>query len=119
MLEKKMGYQLHNCDVFVSVAGGLKISEPAVDLGVLMAIGSSFCNRPIDPETVVLGEVGLGGEVRGVPRIENRIREAIHMGFRRCVCPKRNLKGISSDLSQKISLIGVESVEEAIRELLN
>lgn len=119
VLEKKMGYQLHNCDVFVSVAGGLKISEPAVDLGVLMAIGSSFCNRPINPETVVLGEVGLGGEVRGVPRIENRIREAIHMGFRRCVCPKRNLKGISPDLAQKISLIGVESVEEAINVLLN
>ena len=118
VLEKKMGYQLHNCDVFVSIAGGLKIFEPAIDLGVLMAIGSSFCNRPIDPETVVLGEVGLGGEVRGVPRIENRIREAIHMGFRRCLCPKRNLKGISSDLSQKIRLIGVEIVEEAIRELL-
>ncbi len=119
VLEKKMGYRMHNCDVFVSVAGGLKISEPAVDLGVLMAIGSSFCNRPIDPETVILGEVGLGGEVRGVPRIENRIREAIHMGFRRCLCPKRNLKGISPDLSQKISLIGVDVVEEAIRELLN
>jgi DNA repair protein RadA/Sms len=119
VLEKKMGYQLHHCDVFVSVAGGLKIFEPAIDLGILMAIGSSFCNRPIDPETVVLGEVGLGGEVRGVPRIENRIREAIHMGFRRCLLPKRNLKGLASDLTQKISLIGVDVVEEAIRELLN
>lgn len=119
VLEKKMGYQLHHCDVFVSVAGGLKISEPAIDLGILMAIGSSFCNRPIDPETVVLGEVGLGGEVRGVPRVENRIREAIHMGFRRCLMPKRNLKGLAPDLSKKISLIGVEVVEEAIRELLS
>lgn len=118
VLEKKMGYQLHHSDVFVSVAGGLKIFEPAVDLGVLMAIGSSFCNRPIDPDTVVLGEVGLGGEVRGVPRIENRIREAIHMGFRRCLCPKRNLKGISPDLSQKIAFVGVETVEDAIYELL-
>lgn len=119
VLEKKMGYQLHHCDVFVSVAGGLKISEPAIDLGILMAIGSSFCNRPIDAETVVLGEVGLGGEVRGVPRIENRIREAIHMGFRRCLLPKRNLKGLAPDLAKKISLIGVEVVEEAIRELLS
>jgi DNA repair protein RadA/Sms len=119
VLEKKMGYQLHHCDVFVSIAGGLKISEPAIDLGILMAIGSSFCNRPIDPETVVLGEVGLGGEVRGVPRIENRIREAIHMGFRRCLLPKRNLKGLAPDLAKKISLIGVEVVEEAIRELLS
>ena len=119
VLEKRMGYQLHHCDVFVSVAGGLKIFEPAVDLGILMAIGSSFCNRPIDSTTVVLGEVGLGGEVRGVPRIENRIREAIHMGFRRCILPKRNLKGLPPELSQKISLIGVDVVEEAVRELLN
>ncbi len=119
VLEKKMGYQLHNCDVFVSVAGGMKITEPAIDLGIIVAIGSSFCNRPIDPETVVLGEVGLGGEVRGVPRIENRIREAIHMGFRRCLIPKRNLKGLPPDLSQKISLVGIDVVEEAIRELFN
>jgi DNA repair protein RadA/Sms len=119
VLEKKMGYQLHHCDVFVSIAGGMKIVEPAIDLGVLLAIGSSFCNRRIDPETVVLGEVGLGGEVRGVPRIENRLREAIHMGFRRCLLPKRNLKGLSSDLAKKISLVGVDVVEEAIRELLN
>lgn len=119
VLEKKMGYQLHNRDVFVSIAGGLKIVEPAIDLGVLLAIASSFCNRPIDPETVVLGEVGLGGEVRGVPRIETRIREAIHMGFKRCLLPKRNLKGLDPDLCKKISLIGIDSVEEAIRELLH
>jgi DNA repair protein RadA/Sms len=118
VLEKKMGYQLHNCDVFVSIAGGLKIVEPAIDLGILMAISSSFCNRPIDPETVVLGEVGLSGEVRGVPRIENRIREAIHMGFRRVLLPKRNLKGLDPDLCKKISLIGISVVEEAVRELL-
>ncbi len=119
VLEKKMGYQLRNCDVFVSVAGGLKIIEPAIDLGILMAIGSSFCNRPIDSETVILGEVGLGGEVRGVPRIETRIKEAIHMGFKRCVCPKRNLKSLSSELQKKIRLVGVDVVEEAVRELLN
>lgn len=118
VLEKKMGYSLHNSDVFVSVAGGLKIVEPAIDLGVLIAIASSFCNRPIDSDTVILGEVGLGGEVRGVPRIENRIREAIHMGFKKGVCPKRNLKGISSDLRGKIRLSGVDLVEEAVRELL-
>jgi DNA repair protein RadA/Sms len=119
VLEKKMGYQLRNCDVFVSVAGGLKIIEPAIDLGILMAIGSSFCNRPIDSETVILGEVGLGGEVRGVPRIETRIKEAIHMGFKRCVCPTRNLKSLSPDLQKKIRLVGVDVVEEAVRELLN
>jgi len=118
VLEKRMGYQLHHCDVFVSVAGGLKISEPAIDLGVIIAIGSSFCSKPIDPETCVIGEVGLGGEVRGVPRIENRIREAIHMGFKRCFLPKRNLKGLSSELTSKIALVGVDVVEDAIRGLI-
>jgi DNA repair protein RadA/Sms len=119
VLEKRMGYQLHHCDVFVSVAGGLKISEPAIDLGVIIAIASSFCNKPIDPETCVIGEVGLGGEVRGVPRIENRIREAIHMGFKRCFLPKRNNKGLSSELAKKIALIGVDVVEDAIRGLIS
>lgn len=118
VLEKRIGYQLHKCDVFVSVAGGMKILEPAIDLGILMAISSSYCNKPIDPETVIIGEVGLGGEVRGVPRIENRIKEAIHMGFRRCLLPKRNLKGISAELSKKIQLIGVDVVEEAVDELI-
>lgn len=119
VLEKKMGYQLHHCDVFVSVAGGMKIVEPAIDLGILMAIASSFCNRPIDSEAVVIGEVGLGGEVRSVPRIESRIKEAIHMGFRHCILPKRNLKGLSEDLFRKISLNGIESVEEAVNALVH
>lgn len=118
VLEKRMGYQLHHCDVFVSVAGGLKIVEPAIDLGLLIAIASSFCNKPIDSETVMVGEVGLGGEVRSVPRIENRVREATHMGFSRCIIPKRNLKAIGIDLTKKISLVGVEMVEEAIHELI-
>lgn len=118
VLEKRCGYQLHNCDVFVSVAGGLKIVEPAIDLGVLMAISSSFCNKPIDPETVVIGEVGLGGEVRGVPRVETRIREAIHMGFSRCIVPKRNTKGLPPSLTEKIAITGISFVEEAIHELI-
>ncbi|MBS0621132.1 MAG: DNA repair protein RadA [Verrucomicrobia bacterium] len=118
VLEKRMGYQLHHSDVFVSVAGGMKISEPAIDLGVLLAIASSFSNRAIDPDTVIIGEVGLCGEVRGVPRIENRIREAIHMGFRRCYLPKRNLKGLPPQLLQKIQITGVDVVEEAIHAVI-
>lgn len=118
VLEKRMGYQLHNCDVFVSIAGGMRITEPAIDLGILIAIASSYCNQSIDPETVVIGEVGLGGEVRGVPRIETRIREAIHMGFRKCLLPKRNAKGIAAEITEKIQLVGVELVEEAIHALI-
>ncbi len=115
VLEKRMGYSLHNCDVFVSVAGGIKITEPAVDLGILMTIASSFCNRPIDPDTVVIGEVGLGGEVRSVPRIEARLKEAAHLGFRQAVIPKRNMAGLSE---KKLVLHGVDVVEEAIRVLI-
>lgn len=118
VLEKKMDYRLYNCDIFVSITGGLKIFEPASDLGVILAIASSFCNRCIDPSTAVVGEVGLGGEVRAVSRIENRIREVIHMGFGRCMIPKHNLKGISPDLLHKIHLTQVEVVEDAIHALM-
>lgn len=118
VLEKRLGYTLHHCDIFVSVAGGMRIFETAADLGILMAISSSFSNRPIDQETIVIGEVGLGGEVRGVPRIDARLKEAIHMGFQRCIFPKRNLKEVSPDLLQKISTHAVEFVEEATDVLI-
>ncbi len=119
VLEKRMGYSLHNCDVFVSVAGGIRIVEPAIGLGVLLAIASSFSNRPIGPETILVGEVGLGGEVRSVPRIEARLREAIHLGFSRAILPKRNLQGLPSEITQKIALIGIEFVEDAIHALVS
>jgi DNA repair protein RadA/Sms len=98
----------------------MHVDEPAVDLGVLMAIASSFCNRSFDASTVVIGEVGLGGEVRGVLRIESRIKEAIQMGFKRCIIPKRNLKGLNNhDNSTKIHIQSVEWVDDAIHELLH
>lgn len=118
VLEKRVGYLLHHSDVFVALAGGLKIVEPAIDLGIILAIASSFTNRPIPADVIVVGEVGLGGEVRGVSRIETRLKEAIHMGFKRCILPKKNLKGISPALTDKIQLIGVELVDQAIREIL-
>lgn len=119
VLEKRVGYQLHNCDVFVALAGGLKIVEPAIDLGILLAIASSFANRFLPNDLVVLGEVGLGGEVRPVSRIETRLKEAIHMGFKRCILPKRNLKGISSSLQDKIVLVGVDLVDAAIQSVFS
>lgn len=114
VLEKRVGYQLHKCDVFVSVAGGLRITEPGIDLGILLAAASSMRNRRIDPDMAVMGEVGLGGEIRSVPRVESRLKEAIHMGFKRCIIPKRNLKGIPEEMTKKIQIIGVEMVDEAI-----
>lgn len=118
VLEKRMGYSLYNCDVFVSIAGGMKIREPAIDLGILMSIASSFCNRPLDSKTVIMGEVGLSGEVRRIPRIEARIKEAINLGFSTCVLPKKNLKSLKQKFNQKIRLLGVDTVDEAIHELI-
>lgn len=117
VLEKRMGFQLHNKDVFVSIAGGLKIIEPAIDLAIIMAISSSFSNRPLHTKTVFIGEIGLGGEVRSVPRIEKRLKETIAMGFTTCVLPKRNMRGLPKTLTEKISLRGIEYLEEAITNL--
>jgi DNA repair protein RadA/Sms len=119
VLEKRMGYQLFRCDVFVSIAGGVKILEPAIDLGILISIASSLRNRRIDPEMTVVGEVGLGGELRSVSRIESRIKEAIHMGFKRCIIPKRNLKGLSDEIKSKITIRGVDVVDEAVEALIH
>jgi DNA repair protein RadA/Sms len=116
VLEKRVGYQLHHCDVFVALAGGLKIVEPAIDLGILLAIASSFSNRALPHDLIVLGEVGLGGEVRGVSRIETRLKEAIHMGFKKCILPKKNLKGLSATIREKIECVGIDLVDQAIQE---
>lgn len=119
VLEKRLGYPLHKCDVFVSIAGGMRITEPGIDLGILLALASSMRNRIIDSQATVVGEVGLGGEIRSVARMESRLKEAIHMGFKRCIIPKRNLKGISEEIRQKISIKGVDVVEEAVQELIS
>lgn len=118
VLEKRMGYQLFRCDVFVSIAGGLRVLEPGIDLGILLAVVSSLRNMIVDFDTAAVGEVGLGGELRSVPRIESRLKEAIHMGFKRVLVPKRNLKGIGDDIRQKITIIGVNLVEEAIEAVI-
>lgn len=118
VLEKRMGYQLHKCDVFVSIAGGMRITEPGIDLGVLLSVASSMRNRIIDSQTTVVGEVGLGGEIRSVTRVESRIKEAIHMGFKCCLIPKRNLKGLPEEMRQKIRIVGIEFVDEAIEALI-
>ena len=118
VLEKRVGFQLHHSDVFVALTVGLKIAEPAIDLGIVLAIASSFTNRPLPPHLVVLGEVGLGGEVRAVTRIETRLKEAIHMGFTQCILPKRNLKGLAPSICEKIELIGVDLVDQAIQAVL-
>jgi DNA repair protein RadA/Sms len=120
VLEKRVGLQLHSCDIFVSVAGGLKITEPGLDLGILLAVASSLTNKAIDPQTLAVGEVGLGGEVRSVSRLEVRLKEAALMGFERCFVPKRSLSALktASDQWQGLRLHGIEYVEEAIDALI-
>jgi DNA repair protein RadA/Sms len=115
VLEKRVGFQLHHCDVFVALAGGLKIVEPALDLGIVLAIASSYANRALPSDLVVIGEVGLGGEVRPVSRIETRLKEAIHMGFKKCILSKRNMKGIAPSILEKIEIIEIELVDQGIQ----
>jgi len=118
VLEKRMGYHFHNLDVFVSVAGGLKIQEPAIDLGLLMAIASSFCNQSLPSTLAIVGEVGLGGEVRRCPRVAARVKEAINMGFEQCVIPKKNEKDITKKMSQSINIRSFDLVEAAINSVI-
>jgi DNA repair protein RadA/Sms len=116
MLEKRVGMQLLGDDVFVNIAGGLEVDEPAVDLGVVAAIASSFRNRVIDPHTAVFGEVGLTGEVRGATQAAVRAREAQALGFNRIVMPTSNTTGLERLLGLRV--VGVRSVDEALAELM-
>ena len=115
MLEKRIGMQLLGDDVFVNIAGGLEVDEPAVDLGLVTAIASSFRNQPIDPQTAVFGEVGLTGEVRGATQASVRAREAQALGFKRIIIPTSNTQGLERLLGLRV--VGVRSVEDALAEL--
>jgi DNA repair protein RadA/Sms len=110
ILEKRVGLHLHGEDVYLNVAGGIRVTEPAVDLGVATAIASSFRDRPLDPSTVIMGEVGLGGEVRAIPNLQARLREAEKLGFQRAVIPalRHSMGGLPSglDLVQVASVAG-------------
>jgi len=112
VLEKKLGITLFNQDIFLNVAGGIRLNEPGVDLGIIASIVSSKLEKPIPAHTVVCGEVGLTGEVRAISQIIPRIKEAGRLGFTQCILPKKNIKGQHG--SSKIQLIGVETIQEAI-----
>ena len=116
VMEKRMGLNLAGQDVYVNVVGGLRIEEPALDLGIVSAVTSSFRNRPISPTTVVFGEVGLGGEIRAVGQAETRLKEAAKMGFQRCLLPERNISKLPP--IESMELIGVAEVGEALNAVL-
>lgn len=112
VLEKRIGIQINDCDAYVNIAGGIKLNEPALDLGIIMAIVSSYKNCVIDSKTIVFGEVGLSGEVRAVSMAEQRIAEAAKLGFGICILPQASLDGIQN--KHNIKLIGVKNIAEAI-----
>ena len=115
VLEKRVGFQLAGEDVFVNIAGGLEIDEPAADLGVIAAIASSYRNLQIAPDTAVFGEVGLTGEIRGVLQAQARAREAQTLGFKRLILPMSNKTGLEKLLG--IRVVGVRNLDEALNEL--
>lgn len=112
VLEKRVGLMLQNQDAYIKVAGGVKLDEPAIDLAIAVAIASSFRDQSTKPDDIFIGEVGLTGEVRRVSRIEQRVREAAKLGFKRVICPDNNLDGWTAPSS--IEVIGVKSVEETL-----
>lgn len=118
VLEKRVGMPIGSCDIYVKVAGGIKIDEPSLDLGLSVALASSFRNASIPAHTIVFGEVGLAGEVRAVSQAEVRVREALKMGFRFIVMPKKNLDGLQG-LQLPIKMYGVEHVREALDLVFN
>ncbi|KPU42662.1 hypothetical protein OXPF_38390 [Oxobacter pfennigii] len=112
VLEKRVGYELQTYDAYVNVAGGIKIDEPAADLGIICSIASSFKNSNINSKMIVLGEVGLTGEVRGISFIEKRVQEALKLGFDTVVIPEDNLKAVKDIKGMKV--LGVKDVYEAL-----
>ena len=110
VMEKKLGFQLMTQDIFVNVTGGVKVDEPAVDLGIVSAIASSFSDKPVREATVVLGEIGLTGEIRGINQVGPRVQEAQKMGFTRCLLPETNLENIKGIAD--IETVGVRTISE-------
>ncbi|MFZ5573530.1 MAG: DNA repair protein RadA [Thermodesulfobacteriota bacterium] len=115
VMEKKLGLQLMGHDIFMNVAGGVKVIEPAVDMGIITAVASSFLDRPLAGGTVVLGEVGLAGEVRAISHVDLRVQEAAKMGFSRCIVPGGNLKRMTA--GHELEVIGIGTVAEAMEIL--
>jgi DNA repair protein RadA/Sms len=119
VLEKRAGLSLIGDDVFVNVAGGMTVDEPASDLGVLAAIVSSVRNRVIVPTSAMFGEIGLAGEVRGTAQAAMRVREAAQMGFRRCIMPVANIDPSDPCQAGDCELVGVRTIAEALDAALD
>ena len=115
VLDKICGLHLGGSDIFINVAGGVRVEEPAVDLGVVAAMASSFLDRPVDARTVILGEVGLTGEVRAVSQMELRVKEAARLGFNRCIVPRTNMASLTQ--TAKMEICAISSLKELLENL--
>lgn len=115
VMEKKANFMLGNQDVYLNVVGGLKLNEPALDLGIILATASSFKNISIPKDVVAFGEVGLTGEVRTINMVEKRLKEAERLGFKRCIIPENNKKLLKE--SYKLDIIGVKNINEAMKAI--
>lgn len=112
VLEKRLGMHFSECDAYVNIAGGMRINEPALDLGIMLALVSSYYDREIDEKTIIFGEVGLSGEVRAVTAADQRVSEALKLGFHTCILPRVNLSRLKGP--EGIRLIGVGTIRDAI-----
>ncbi len=113
VLEKKAGYFFGTMDTYVNIVGGLKLDEPATDLSVAMALVSSLKDSVVSDDVLAFGEIGLAGEIRGVSNCEQRLKEAIRLGFSRCIIPRHNLRHLSADIGGNTEIIGVRNIREA------
>ncbi len=113
VLEKRSGFMFSTSDAYINVVGGLKLDEPATDLSVAIALISSLKDTPVRDDTIAIGEIGLGGELRTVSYCEQRIREAERLGFKRCIIPRHNLKNLSDGFKGEIEIVGASNVNEA------
>lgn len=113
VLEKKAGMNLGSQDAYLNVVSGIKIGEPAIDLGIVLAVASSFKGISIEKSLVAIGEVGLTGEVRAVNLIEKRLKEAEKLGFKKCIIPENNKKLLKDEY--KLDIIGVKNIDEALK----
>jgi DNA repair protein RadA/Sms len=116
VLDKRVGVNVGSHDVFVNIAGGIRVDEPAADLGIASSIVSSLRDVPVDSSTVAVGEIGLGGEIRTIAHCDKRVMEAEKLGFKRIVVPKSNAKKIRT--AGGIAVVGVETVQDAVKELV-
>lgn len=116
VIEKRMGVRMGDCDAYINVAGGMRIHEPALDLGIILALLTSYRNQSLDDETICFGEVGLAGEVRAVNMQEQRVLEAAKLGFKRCILPKVNCRqlALTKEQTRGLELVGIESIHELL-----